>query len=319
MAHSFEGMALISHLRLFVRIVETGSVSVAARNRGITHPTASKQIANLEAHLDAQLLQRSGSGLKMTEAGAQLYHRGKVIPDEVAALEGDVSQFRGQPSGVLRVSAPVAFGQAYVVPLLLQLASDHPQIAVDLVLNDRWFNLGEQGIDVGVRFGQLPDSRPVGRQIGVSPQVCLAVPDYLKQFGEPAVLQELEQHRCILNSLVSPNCQWTFRSAEGELEVTVNVNFRTNNLQAIRSAVRAGNGIAVGPLWLYFGDIRYSKVTRILSRFKPAPLPIHAVYVHSGHQPAKVRTLLDAFTMLLKTTPAFYDLMQQPQRAAKTR
>ncbi len=298
-------MDLLNHLRLFVRVTEIGSFSAAARENAVTQPTVSKQIAQLETHLHARLFDRSASGLRLTDAGQALYQRSKRLVDEADSLHTDITTRSESLSGVLRVSCPVAFGQAYLAPMLLELAGENAHLTVDLLLNDRWLDVMEEGIDVSVRFGPLPDSRLVARRIGVSPQICLASPAYLRANGEPRTPQGLSAHRCIVNNLLSPHGHWRFAGPEGELRVQVSGNFRANNLQAIRHAVLAGNGIAVGPLWIYFDDIQKGRVRRILTGFEPTPLTIHALYMPGAQQSAKVRRLVDLLETRLAAIPAF--------------
>lgn len=304
-------MDLLNHLRLFVRVAETGSFSAAARENGVTQPTVSKQIAQLEEHLGARLFGRGTTGLRLSDAGQALYERARALVGQIDDLRNEIVTQREAPRGILRVSAPVAFGQAYLAPILLSLAREHEGLTIDLLLNDRWVDLVEEGIDVAVRFGPLPDSRLVARQIGVSRQICLASPDYLNAHGEPHTPQELVGHRCIVNNLLSPHGHWRFAEPGGELRVQVSGNFRANNLHSIRDAVLAGNGIAVGPLWIYFEDIRRGRVRRILSGFEPAPLAIHALYMPGLQQPAKVRSLVDSLAHALTTVPAFSETTDQ--------
>jgi len=307
-------MDLLNHLRLFVRVAETGSFSAAARENGVTQPTVSKQIAQLEAHLRARLFGRAASGLRLTDAGQALYERSKRLVDEADSLHTQIATRSEAPSGILRVSCPVAFGQTYLAPMLLELARENAHLTVDLLLNDRWLDVMEEGIDVALRFGPLPDSRLVSRRIGVSPQICLASPAYLREHGEPRTPHGLSAHRCIVNNLLSPHGHWRFAGPDGDLRVQVTGNFRANNLQAIRQAVLAGNGIAVGPLWIYFDDIQTGRVRRILTGFEPAPLAIHALHMPGAQHSAKVRQLIRLLETKLAAIPAFC-----PQRIARPR
>jgi DNA-binding transcriptional LysR family regulator len=307
-------MDLIHHMRLFVRVVQAGSFSAVAREQGISQPTVSKQIAQLEQHLGMQLLARSTTQLQLTEAGAEAYGHVTRLLEQVSLLEGNVGRLRDVPSGRLRVSAPVEFGNAYLVPLLLTLSRTYEHLEVDLVLSDRWFDLIQEGIDVAIRFGPLPDSRLVARRIGVSRQACLASPAYLKRHKEPRTPRDLEGHHCIVNSLLSPTNRWEFHTERGNLAVQVKSRFRTNNLQTIRAAVLNGSGIAVGPLWLYFEDVNRGRVRRILQDFEPAPLDISALYAPSTFQPVKVKAFLAALSDELARTPAFAGKQQGSRR-----
>lgn len=306
-------MDVLHGLRVFARVVDSGSFSAVAREMGVTQPTVSKIISQLEAHFGAQLIVRSTAKLKLTEAGIGFYEKGRKLLDDLAALESSVGTDSGRPSGRLRVSAPSAFGEAYLTPMLLDLLETHPALEVDLILNDRWFDLLEEGIDVALRFGQLPDARIIARRVGVSPQACLASPDYLSKHGEPLQLEQLEHHSCVVNRLVSPTGRWTFHGPEGESAVHVGGNFRSNNLESIRRAVLAGNGIAVGPIWLYYDDIREGRVRALLPDYKPAPLDINAVYLPSPYLPAKVGAFIGALEAEVKRIPALRGELPAPR------
>lgn len=297
-------MDVLHGLRVFARVVDAGSFSAVAREMGVTQPTVSKIISQLEAHFGAQLIVRSTAKLKLTDAGMGFYEKGRKLLDDLAALESSVGTDSGQPSGRLRVSAPSAFGEAYLTPLLLQLLEIHPALEVDLILNDRWFDLLEEGIDVALRFGPLPDARIIARRVGVSPQACLASPGYLAKHGEPLDLEQLEHHSCVVNRLVSPTGRWIFHGHGGESAVHVGGSFRSNNLESIRRAVLAGNGIAVGPIWLYYDDIREGRVRALLPDYKPAPLDINAVYLPSPYLPTKVGAFIGALETEVMRIPA---------------
>lgn len=306
-------MDVLHGLRVFARVVDASSFSAVAREMGVTQPTVSKIISQLEAHFGAQLIVRSTARLKLTDAGVGFYEKGRKLLDDLAALESSVGTDSGQPSGRLRVSAPSAFGEAYLTPLLLDLLEAHPALEVDLILNDRWFDLLEEGIDVALRFGQLPDARIIARRVGVSPQACLASPGYLSKHGEPLELEQLEHHSCVVNRLVSPTGRWTFHGPEGESAVHVGGNFRSNNLESIRRAVLAGNGIAVGPIWLYYADIREGRVRALLPDYKPAPLDINAVYLPSPYLPTKVGTFISALEAEVRRIPALRGELPVPR------
>jgi DNA-binding transcriptional LysR family regulator len=307
-------MDVLHGLRVFARVVDAGSFSAVAREMGVTQPTVSKIISQLEAHFGAQLIVRSTAKLKLTDAGVGFYEKGRRLLDDLAALESSVGSDSGQPSGRLRVSAPSAFGEAYLTPLLLKLLETHPALEVDLILNDRWFDLLEEGIDVALRFGPLPDARIIARRVGVSPQACLASPDYLAKHGEPLELEQLEHHSCVVNRLVSPTGRWIFHGPEGEAAVHVGGSFRSNNLESIRRAVLAGNGIAVGPVWLYYDDIRDGRVRALLPEYKPAPLDINAVYLPSPYLPTKVDAFIGALEAEVKRIPALRGKLPAPRK-----
>jgi len=298
-------MDLVHLLGLFVRAVEKGTFSAVARDLGITQPTISKQIAELESRLDSTLLIRGTRGLKPTDAGAALYPQAKQLLEQIGDLES--GRWRGDPSrvgGTLRVYAPSSFGEAYLTPLLIRLAKTYPALATELVLTDRFVDIVEEGIDVAIRFGPLPPMRLVARKLGESPQACLAAPAYLARHGEPRRPEDLAAHDCMVNFWVSPENHWRFVTPEGLTEVQVRTRFRANNLRSIRTAALNGLGIAVGPEWLYFEDLRAGRVKRLLRRSPPAPLDIHALYAPGGYLPERVRLLLAELEREFRETPA---------------
>ena len=307
------GMDLLQAMRVFARVAESGSFSAVARELGVTQPTVSKIVAQLEQHLGAQLLARSTSGLKLTDPGADLYERCKGLIEQVAEMEASVGAARQSASGRLRISAPAAFGEAYLAPMLFRLTRRFPKLDIDLILNDLWFDLLEDGIDVALRFGPLPDSRLIARKLGTSRQACLASPAYLSAHGSPPQHpRELEGHQCIINILVTPTGRWTFADGRDEFVVHVSGNFRTNNIGAIRQGVLAGNGIAIGPVWLYDEDVRAGRVATLLERFEPAPLDMHALYAASPYQPAKLRAFLEALEQEISAAPVLARTLLPP-------
>ncbi len=296
---------LLKRMELFVRAVEAGSLSALARELGTTQPTLSRQIADLEQSLGTRLLQRGPAGLRLTEDGELFYRRARQLGQDVEDLLGTLGRRRRALTGTLRISAPVSFGETFLTPILVGLQRDHPDLSVDLLLSDRFLDPVETGIDVTIKFGDPPDARLVARRIGRSPQACLAAPAYLERLGVPERPEDLVRHRCILNSFVSPRGRWTFRGPGGDLVVTVESAFRANNLRSIREAVLAGQGIAIGPAWLYFDDLAAGRVTRLLQSFAPIPLEIHALYAPGPYLPARVRHAVELLEAAIGQTPAF--------------
>jgi DNA-binding transcriptional LysR family regulator len=304
-------MDFVQQTRLFQRAAETRSFSAVAREFGTTQPTISKQIAALEHELGTALFLRTTAGLRLTEAGERFYQRARDLLEEITALKSTVGRAVDRPAGRLRVSCPVSFGQRFVVPLMLALPDQHPDLQVELVLNDRWFDVVEEGIDVAVRIGPLPDARLVARRLGTSTQVCLAAPSYLAAHGEPRHAQALAQHQCLVNVFVSPEESWTFAGPDGAITVPVRGPFRTNNIEAIRAAVLAGQGIAVGATWLFYDDIAAGRVKPILRSFVPAPLEIYALHGPGVRQPAKVTEFVK---LLAQRIPKIRELGALPRR-----
>ncbi|MEO8039193.1 MAG: LysR family transcriptional regulator [Betaproteobacteria bacterium] len=312
-------MDLLNRMRLFVRAVEAGSFSAVARESGITQPTVSRQIARLESELGAQLLTRGVTGLRLNDDGESFYARAKQLVGELDELSAGLRSLRGRVTGTLRVNCPASFGETWLTPVLVRLADANPQLDIDLVLSDRLLDLLEERIDVAIRFGPLPDSRLVARRIGTSPQGCFAAPAYLAAHGEPRHPRDLANHRCIVNSFVSYRDHWHFVGPDGELSVPVHGNFRANNLRAIREAVLAGNGVAIGPVWLYFDDLKSGRVRNLMQSLAPAALDIHALYAPSNHLPQRIRHFIEALEGAFRGTPGLADSPSGRQPARRKR
>ncbi len=306
-------MDFIQRIRLFQRAAETRSFSAVAREFGTTQPTVSKQIAVLERELTTPLFLRTTAGLRLTDAGDRFYQRARDLLEEIAGLRSTIARSPDRPAGRLRVSCPTSFGHRFLAPLLLDLVNDLPDLQVELVLNDRWFDVVEEGIDVAVRIGPLPDARLVARRLGTSMQVCVAAPSYLEAHGAPKHAQALAQHQCIVNVFVTPEEAWSFAGPDGAITVPVRGSFRTNNIEAIRTAVLAGHGIAVGAVWLYYDDLAAGTVKPVLRSFVPAPLEIYALHAPGVRQPAKVTELV---RLLGQRIPKIRELGAPPRRKA---
>ena len=178
-------MDRFSSMSLFARVVETQSFSAAARESGISQPTVSKQVAELEARLGARLLSRSTRRIGVTEIGAAFYERCKRILAELDEAEQAAAQMQASPAGLLRAGTPVAFGRLHVLPLVPAFLERYPKLKLDLLMNDRFIDLVEEGVDLAIRVGKLSDMSLIARHLGRSRRVTVATPDYLKRHGTP--------------------------------------------------------------------------------------------------------------------------------------
>jgi DNA-binding transcriptional LysR family regulator len=279
-------MDRLNAMELFVRVVETGSFSAVAREMDMTQPTVSKQLAGLEARLKTRLLNRSTRQLSLTEAGTSYYEACKRILDGVREAEGNLGKLQGRLAGTLRLNTSIALGQMYVSPLAIKFQKAHPEIEIDLQLQDRFVDLVEEGIDVAIRVGRLTDSTLV------------------KKHGTPKVPQDLASHNCILYAYLSTGNEWLFQGPEGEIRVKVTGSFRANNGDAIRQAVLADLGVAVGPEWIVHDDIAAGTLRPILPDFAPTPLEVNAVFTSARHVSTKVRAFIEFLQAEFPNYPA---------------
>ena len=286
-------MDLLSGMRLFARVVETGGFTVVARENSTSQPTISRTIAALEAHLGVRLLNRSSRAVTLTDDGRQFYERARDALEAVAEAEGSVGRRRGQPGGLLRLGTPVAFGRLHVAPRMPAFLDRHPDVEVELVMNDAFVDLVGEGLDLAIRVGDLADPSLIARRIGTTRRVTVAAAPYLDRRGVPATPAELARHDCVIYTRLATGHRWHFESSDGPVQVDVHGRFRADNSEAVREAVIGGAGIAVVPVWLFTNEIERGLVRIILEQFEPTRLPIHAVYPSRRLLAAKVRAMID--------------------------
>src|SRR5687767_11781571 len=203
-------------MEMFVRVVETGSFSKAAREFNTTQPTVTKQVAATETRLKVRLLNRNTRGVSLTEAGALYYDKCKSIVRDAQDAESIVRLRQSQAQGLLRIGTSVAFGRRVIVPLSLEYMARNPQVQVDLSFEDRYVDLVAQGIDVAVRMGKLADSSLGARFLGMNPWVMVAAPSYLKKNGVPKRAQDLSGHVALIYSSVVGDDVWQLHTPKGE-------------------------------------------------------------------------------------------------------
>ncbi|HEY2533691.1 MAG TPA: LysR family transcriptional regulator [Xanthobacteraceae bacterium] len=280
-------------ISLFVRVVDSGSFSAVARTLGVGQPAVSKQIAALEAHLGAQLLQRTSRSLTLTEAGRDFYESGVRLVGELEAAESRVGRGRIAPSGLVRATVVPVFGRLYVVPRLHEFFARYPDVSVELVVADRLMNLVEESIDLGVHNGELSDSSLIASKIAQTPIVTVATPAYLEAHGEPALPAELERHSCIIYAPRGTPRVWGFAGRFGPITHQPKGPFRTNDAEHIRTAVLADLGIAHTPGWLFAAEIASGAVRPVLTDYEPAKLAISAVRPGARFLASKVRVFIN--------------------------
>jgi LysR family transcriptional regulator for bpeEF and oprC len=280
-------------ISLFVRVVDSGSFSAVARSLGVGQPAVSKQIAALEAHLGAQLLQRTSRSITLTEAGRDFYESGVRLVGELEAAESRVGRGRIAPSGLVRATLAPVFGRLYVVPRLQEFFARYPDVGVDLVVADRVMNLVEEGIDLGVHNGELTDSTLIASKIAQTRVVTVATPAYLKTNGEPAIPADLERHSCITYAPQGTPRVWGFHGRFGAITHQPKCAFRTNDAEQIRAAVLANMGLAHTPGWLFAAEIASGAVREVLMDYEPAKLAISAVRPGGKFLASKVRVFID--------------------------
>lgn len=293
-------MDRLTAMQTFVRVVESGSFSAVARETRSTQSGISKQVAALERELGAQLLSRTTRSLALTEAGERYFAQARRLVAEIAEAEATLLQGEQQLSGWLRVAASVGYGRLKLMPLIKSFLAAHPQVKIDLRLNDGFIDLVEAGIDVAVRIGELADSSLVARRIGTTQRMLLASRQYLNTLPQglelPRVPQDLLAHNCIVYSELTTQNAWTFTAGPGANEpkgtqVTIRAqgNLQTNSSEVIRTSVLSGMGIGYSPTWLFEEEIASGELQVLLPDWPAPPLPIQLVSPPQRRSSVKVQ------------------------------
>jgi DNA-binding transcriptional LysR family regulator len=280
-------------MEMFVRVVETGSFSKAAKEFATTQPTVSKQVAATETRLKVRLLNRNTRGVSVTESGALYYEKCKNIVREADEADNIARLRQSQAQGLLRIGTSVAFGRRVIVPLALEFMARHPHMRVDLSFDDRYVDLVAQGLDVALRMGKLADSALGARFLGMNPWVLVASPKYLRKRGTPRRPADLGPHDALIYSTVQGDDVWRFFSAKGE-PVTVHVSgrLRANNLSAVLAAARNGLGIAALPRYVAMDSLASGHVAELLKEYALPEQEIHAVFPSPKLVPGKVQAFI---------------------------
>jgi DNA-binding transcriptional LysR family regulator len=274
-------MDRLTALEMFVRVVDTGSFSAVARNQEIGQPAVSKAVVQLEEWLGVSLLMRSTRSLVPTEAGRIFYEHAKRTIDEaheaVLAARGSACGL----SGKLRVSTSVCFGRLHVIPNLASFLAEHPDLDIEFVLDDRHLDLVNEGIDVSLRMGAMPDSNMTARRIAEGRRIVVATPTYLQRHGMPKSPGDLVSHQAVIYTPGGggePWTSWTFRKATAEVSVVLRGRLKVTAGEGIREAVKRDLGLAVASEWNFSPELQSGAVVEILQDWALPPTSLSAVY-----------------------------------------
>ena len=286
-------MDRLDTMALFARVVETGSFSRAAEGLAVTQPTASKRIAALERRLGVRLLERSTRRLRPTEAGLDFYERCQRLLAEADEIESSVRAGAQAAVGRIRVAAPMGFGRMHVVPVVNRFLAAHPDASIDLLMNDRFVDLVEEGVDLSIRIANLDDSLLHARALGETPRLLVASPGYLAAQGTPAAPADLARHRFVVYTYFDDPELLSLRGPAGNSTLRVDACLRVNNAEAMRAAALAGLGIAPLPVWCAAEELARGALRDVLPAWRPPSSRLYVVYSSARYLPARVRLFID--------------------------
>ena len=286
-------MDLITSMEIFMRVARSESFSAVAREKDTSQSTISKHIASLENRLNTTLFNRSTRQIKLTETGEEYYSYCAQILNDLKEAESAIGRGQALVTGTLRVSSTATFGRLFILPFLWDFMSEHPQIKVDMILEDRYVDLVKEGVDMAIRVGPLLDSNMVAQKIGESERVIVVSQKYIDKNGEPQTLADLKNFDCITYSLQNSPHEWVFETPSGIECINVGGRFSSTNPESIVEAAKAGLGIAVVMLWSVHQYIEDGSIKVILNDYKPIPLDVSAVYPKREYLPLKVKKLIE--------------------------
>lgn len=283
-----------SDLAFFTLLSKHASLAAAAQQLGVTPPAVSKRLAAIERRLGVRLLQRTTRRIGLTPEGETYLVEGARVLQELEALERTVAGGRAAPKGLLRVSATLGFGRKHVAPALSKFVRRFPEVEVQLELGDRPVNLVEQGFDLQVRFGELPDARLTARLLAHNRRVLCASPAYLRRAGEPAAPRELARHACLfIRENEDTFGTWHLRSGTRSETVKVRGPLASNDGECVLAWALEGQGILMRSLWDAAPMLRSGRLRAVLPEWRLPAADIYAVFPTRSHLSAKTRALVD--------------------------
>lgn len=292
-------MDRLQEIEVFVAVADAGSLARAADHLRLSPPSVTRAVAALEDRLGARLFNRTTRRLAMTEVGRRFHESARRILVDLEAAQQEAVGEASVPQGHLTISASVTFGRSLLSPVVCRFLDLNPRVTASLLLLDRVANLVEEGIDLAVRIGPLPDSSLIARRLGSVRRILVTGPDYLRRNGMPANLAELKAHRIIGFTGLMPLREWRHHDGTRQVSTQLAPSFEVNDALAALRAAELGHGIAPALSYMVHEEIAQGRLVEVLADDRQPELPVHIVYPHSRLLAPKVRAFVDFATPLL--------------------
>jgi DNA-binding transcriptional LysR family regulator len=293
-------MDRLDAMSVLVAAVEAGSLSAAARGRGMPLATVSRKVSELEAHLKTRLVNRSSRQLTLTDAGRSYVAACKRILEDVSDAERVASGEYRAPKGDLVITAPIVFGRLHVLPVAMEFLNAYPDVDIRLMLADRMINLLEDHVDLALRIGELPDSSLVASRVGSIRRVVCASPAYFAARGTPQNPGDLAHHDCVTFEGLSSPAAWSFRIGRSDVPIPIHSRLVVNTAEAAIDAAIARGGITRALSYQIANAIELGALVVVLEKFESAPAPVNLVHAGQPRLPLKLRAFLDFAAPRLK-------------------
>ncbi len=287
-------MDLFAATRVFVQVVDSGSFARAAAALDLSNAVVTRQVAALERHLGARLLNRTTRSMSLTDAGEEFHGRSRSILEQLAEAEAVAAQGTRSPVGLLRLSAPLSYGISHLAPVLARFRQRYPQLRLDVDLSDRLVDLANEGIDVALRIATRLDPGIVSRRLARLDAVVCAAPGYLRRRGLPRTPAELAEHDTLSFSYLWAGDEWPFTGPDGRREqIRIHPAVHSSNGELLRELAIAGGGVILQPRFIVAQALRAGTLVPILESYRTLDLNLHAVYLSHRFLPSKVRVFID--------------------------
>lgn len=285
-------MDKLDAMRVFCSVIEAGSFAAAADQRGISTSAVSRQVAQLEAHLNVRLLNRTTRRMSPTDEGLAYFERCTQLLADVEETEASVAGEARRPRGRLRLTAPITLGVLRLAPAFAAFSQQYPEITLDIVLSDHVSDFTEEGLDMAIRVGRVGSENVVARRIGETALLIAAAPAYLARAGTPQTPEDLIRHDCFTYSFSATGNHWELEDSGGEpYSVRIGGPIKANNGMLLAEMAAAGSGIVYGPCFILQPMIERGQLVRLLPDWATRRLPIHAVYPTRRHLSARVQAM----------------------------
>ncbi len=298
-------MDKIETIRAFLKVVETGGFTPAAREMNLSRSAVSKYVSHLENDLGTQLLNRTTRQVKATETGAAFYDRCVTILSDLRDAELSVTNLQENPMGNLKINAPMSFGTLHLSGAVVDFMEKYPDINVQAVLNDRFVDPVQEGYDVTIRIADLPDSSLIAKKLTPANRVLCASPQYIANSDQLRHPKDLRNHPCLHYGYLATGNVWRFQSDSKDISVQINGILCSNNAEILHNGVLRGMGIALLPTFIVGPDLQSGRLVPLLQEFELSALGIYALYPPNRQLSTKVRLFIDFLAERFGNTPSW--------------
>ncbi|UPK30713.1 LysR family transcriptional regulator [Bradyrhizobium sp. 195] len=307
-------MDKLTNMKAFIKVVDRGSLSEAARELRLSRSAVSKYVIDLEVELGVQPLNRNTQNATPTKVGHRYYERCIAILAEIDDAERSLSQFQVEARGVLRVNAPMSFGTKFLGRMIAQFMARNPSLQVELILSDQQLDTVQEGFDVTIRLTDTPPANVVARQIASAPRAICASPDYLEKAGIPKRPKDLRTHQCLNYGYLATGSQWKLAGKDGDHWIPVEWNLSSNNGEILRDAALEGRGIALLPNFIVQTCLHDGSLKEVLADYRAPEMSVYAMFPPARYMPFKLRAFTEFLVNSLSASAANPDRPEPSHR-----